>query len=669
MQKSIKFKIMGYIAILLFISCAGLSVFSFVNTTNTVVSDVKKNIEETASEAAKFVSSRVDVELKVLEAVASLEEITSASAMNLSWEAKKGILASEAKTFGFSKMGIADEKGHLMNSNGTTAEIAERQYFKDALSGKSVVSDPIVSKSDGSLIVNYTVPLKQGGKIVGVLLGSKDGNELSAITNDINFNNTGKAFMINNTGVIVAHSKKDYVVNMENFMQKAEKDSKYKSFADVNKLMAEGKSGSGEYSLDGTTYLAGYKPVQGTNWSIAVTVPKSDILLSLNKLKTWIVLLGVIFLVLSLVLGYFVAVGIAKPIKFASDYIKNIATGDFSGTVPQKYKDKKNEIGVLTKSISVMQDSIREIIKAVKNESRHVEEAANITGNHISELNGQVEDISATTEELSASMQQTAASSQEMNASSLEIEDSIKHVAGKALNGKTVATEIKDRANGLKSNVVQSSKAAGELREIVNEKLRQAIEQSKAVEQITVLSDTILQITSQTNLLSLNAAIEAARAGEAGKGFAVVAEEIRKLAEDSRNTANEIQNITKTVNQAVGNLTEGSMQALDFINETVVKDYKSMVSIGDQYNNDAEFISDFASELSSTTEYLLNSLENMVKAINEVTSATNEGAGGTTNIAEKSAVIVEKTLEVTREANKLKESSVNLVEMVSKFKI
>lgn len=120
-------------------------------------------------------------------------------------------------------------------------------------------------------------------------------------------------------------------------------------------------------------------------------------------------------------------------------------------------------------------------------------------------------------------------------------------------------------------------------------KLSKAIEDTKSVDEINKLLEAILDITDQTNLLALNAAIEAARAGEAGKGFAVVAEEVRKLAEESSNTAGQIQKITETVVSSVKELANNSQQLLDFMNVNIVKDYDDFVWTGDSYSNDAKY--------------------------------------------------------------------------------
>lgn len=189
------------------------------------------------------------------------------------------------------------------------------------------------------------------------------------------------------------------------------------------------------------------------------------------------------------------------------------------------------------------------------------------------------------------------------------------------------------------------------------------------MEQINVLSDTILNIAAQTNLLVLNAAIEAARAGEAGKGFAVVADEISALAESSKDAVNEIQKVANEVILSVEDLSQNSQEILNFIDKTVIADYDSMVNIGDQYNSDSQLVNSIVSEFTVTTEQLSASIQNMVKAINEITLANNENAEGTSKIAQKTSIVVEEADEVIKYCMITRESSQKLTDLVSKFKV
>jgi methyl-accepting chemotaxis protein len=215
----------------------------------------------------------------------------------------------------------------------------------------------------------------------------------------------------------------------------------------------------------------------------------------------------------------------------------------------------------------------------------------------------------------------------------------------------------------------ESQKNAIEIYENTNKKLRESIDKAGSIEEIKVLSDTILSITSQTNLLALNAAIEANRAGEAGKGFAVVADEIRKLAENSKTTAEQIRDISKKVTEAVETLVEDSTSVLDFMDKQVIKDYGVMVETGEQYHNDAQTVDSMTVELSATAEELHASVQSVLKAIEEITSAANEGASGSSIIASKAGSIVAKTDEVARQALGNKATAQRLKEMVQFFKV
>ena len=316
-----------------------------------------------------------------------------------------------------------------------------------------------------------------------------------------------------------------------------------------------------------------------------------------------------------------------------------------------------------------MQTSIRELVGEVVNESSHIGTSSMKTADSMSELSEQIEDVSATTEEMSAGMEQTAASTEEMNATSNEIEHMAQSISTKAQQGSVSVVEISRRAQKLKENAVVSQKTANDIRTNIDKDLRLAIEQSKAVDQINMLTDSILQITSQTNLLALNAAIEAARAGEAGKGFAVVAEEIRKLAEDSKVAVNEIQKVTKLVLASVENLTSSSQKVLDFIGTTVINDYASLVKTGEDYYRDADFVNELVSDFSITAENLAVSIRSMIQAINEITVSNNEAASGTQNIAQKTEVVVQKASDIVNMSREARESSEKLVNLASKFRI
>ncbi|MCW6095071.1 methyl-accepting chemotaxis protein [Clostridium sporogenes] len=340
------------------------------------------------------------------------------------------------------------------------------------------------------------------------------------------------------------------------------------------------------------------------------------------------------------------------------------------GDLTQEIKvNSKDEINDLAKSLNKFIQNIKDIIKTVNESVDNIETVVDSIKTNVTDLNNDVEEVSATTEELSANMEETAASAEEMSATSQDIERAVQSIAQKSQEGATQAGEINKRAEDTKANVQASQKKAKEIFTNTKAELESAIESSKVVEQINVLSDSIMNITSQTNLLALNAAIEAARAGEAGKGFSVVADEIRKLAEQSKDTVTEIQSITVKVIESVKNLSDSSSNLLTFVSTDMDNDYKTMLNVADKYSEDASFVDTLVTDFSSTSEELLASLQDVLKTIEGVAQAASEGAGGTTDIASKILEVNNKSNDVLQEALKSEESANKLKEEISKFKI
>lgn len=382
-------------------------------------------------------------------------------------------------------------------------------------------------------------------------------------------------------------------------------------------------------------------------------------------------LLGIlgVAIVFGVILTVAIALPITKSLKFTSKYLEVLSTGDFSNEIPPAFSKNKDEVGVMLRAVDKMQKSIREVIDSVVKESANIETMVHNVGNNVSQLNNQIEEVSTTTEELSAGMEETAASVEEMNLKASDIEITIENIASKAEESAVSSDKISKRANEIKSNAVLSQKSADEVYLQTNKNLREALEKSKSVEQIKALSEAILQITSQTNFLALNAAIEASRAGEAGKGFAVVADQIRKLAEDSKNTVTEIQNVTQVVLESVENLALSSREILEFVDKQVRNDYQSMVETGEKYNEDATDIYNLSMDFSSATKQFKELMDNMLRQIDGITTSTNEGADGTSNIASKTINIVEKVSHIDNQTVLIKESVDSLSELVAKFKI
>ena len=358
---------------------------------------------------------------------------------------------------------------------------------------------------------------------------------------------------------------------------------------------------------------------------------------------------------------------IIKPLIKFKDSMLTLASGDL--TFENSVSHNSSEVGQLSEAISRTRNDIVYLIKNVKDEVDTIEEIEKNIDYNITELNFNIENISSNVEELSASMEETAAASEEMAATSHQIESTVSHVSEKSNEGAKKALSISEKANGIRTKAESNQLETKTLIAETSYKLRESIEKAKAIEEINILAEAIKAITNQTNLLALNAAIEAARAGEAGRGFSVVADEIRKLAEQSNQAINQIQDTTDIIISSVEDLTKESSTMLDFMETRIMSDYEILVKTSQEYSQDADYFNLLSSDLSKLSEETLISVQEIIRVVDSVATASTQGAQGVTDVAERVSEIANKSGTVMNLANNANESAGRLKAGILSFKI
>ncbi len=333
----------------------------------------------------------------------------------------------------------------------------------------------------------------------------------------------------------------------------------------------------------------------------------------------------------------------------------------------RKTKASRNPKGSELDSSGNGNNKYSKFIGIVNDSIVNLSSSSNTLETYVNKIKCDIEGVSATTEELAAGIEETAASSQEISASVSEMENMILAISTETSVAGTAADEIRIRASELKQKSIDSKKETEEIYVSVKESLDKALEQSKAVSQIYTLADTILNIASQTKLLSVNANIEAARSGEQGRGFAVVANEINKLAKISSDTAENIKNSIENVKLSVNDLSESSERIVEFVDKNVLPDYENLINVSEQYYDDSNKFNDSISKINGKVEELCNTSAGISSTVDEMAKTTIDESAGIQEIAssinsimERSNLIVECAANNAKSIESLAEESMSM---------
>ena len=350
-----------------------------------------------------------------------------------------------------------------------------------------------------------------------------------------------------------------------------------------------------------------------------------------------------LILVLLFVTLYGVFMLVIRKLNVATKEIKGIIKGidDRQGDLTRRITILSNdEVADLGNGINTFMEKLQNIMRLIIINSQKLEAVVGEVQQNLHTSNDSAADLSAVTEELSATMQEIGESASVINQNAEAVLEKVVEIAGKSGEINEYSKGMKESADKLEADARTNMERTNlKVNEILNV-LNQAIEDSRSVEQVNGLTNDILNISSQTNLLALNASIEAARAGEAGRGFAVVAEQIRQLADSSRETANRIQQINSIVTKAVHNLSDNADNLVNYMKESILPEFANFVDGGAQYRDNATYIENVMNEFAEKTDALKSEVDSIAGSINNITHAIEEGAKGVQGAAQSTQTLV-----------------------------
>lgn len=359
---------------------------------------------------------------------------------------------------------------------------------------------------------------------------------------------------------------------------------------------------------------------------------------------TTITIMTEVGIVVAILIIVMTMISIVNPAKLAKKEIEKVVNdiNDNQGDLTKRIKIKtKDEIAQIIKGVNNLIECLQVILKSIKHESDDLQESILQIEQKVAESDSNINEVSSTTQELAASMQEVTSTIIQLNEGASSILEATEVMNERAIEGSEMAKGIKKSAEEMNSSAEQSKNLTDKTVNKIYAELQGALESSKSVYKINELTGQILDISSQTNLLALNASIEAARAGEAGKGFAVVAEEIRVLADNSRDTANNIQEISKMVISAVDQLTKNSESMIEFVSINVLSDYEDFVKSTQEYKRDADNINSIINEFAISSGELKKTMQAMSDGLDGIEVTVDESTQGVTSVANNANGLVE----------------------------
>ena len=534
-------------------------------------------------------------------------------------------------------------------------------YYIPVQNKAPIWMDPYLNSNINVYMISYVVPIyAEDGTSIGIVGMDISFKALTDEIDTISLFDSGYGVITNKEGEILYHKDMDPGQNIMAL------DG---SLAGASSIITSGgiSDTAYEYRYNGIDKMLVSNPLHN-GMMLLLTAPRSEIFSEAYSLLYTILGAILIAVVVSAVVGFLVGNGLSKPILVLTNIIGQTARLDLSSDDSGKDLTRhKDEIGQMANGVHDMRASFRNMVDSFVNVEHTISGSIDELDSIMRENNSRTDDNNAETGHLAEGMKVAAGNTAQIVHNVEEARHQTKEIYELAVKSEEDSREIQNRAGEMEQRSTVSSEKTHKMYVLMKQRSDEAIEKSKAVSRIHELTDDIKSISSNTNLLALNASIEAARAGDAGRGFAVVADEIGALAAQTLNTVDNISGIVDEVSDSVSNLNSCISELMTFLEETVLTDYGMFRDSGARYREDADYFIDVMSRVRAGTDSLENHIEEIVSATDDINGMAGNSADRINDIVERSNEMRMSNEQGYRKLQDAREAVKELVEITAKF--